>query len=72
MHSIKNRKKKPGASNNETSDFPSKPDEVVWVKLNTIWWPGQLVKKTEWPDECSAMKKQPIAVVRFFQEDDIL
>lgn len=70
MESKKKNAKGSRVSKNDYPDFPSQPDEVVWVKLSSIWWPGQLVKKEEWPEECLTMKKVPIAVVRFFQKEE--
>lgn len=48
-------------------------DDVVWVKIGPIWWPG-VVKDLEKDDEgkeiLAGLKKKPIAVVKFFQEDN--
>lgn len=44
--------------------------DIVWVKLGPCWWPGEVCDVSKLPVEIvKAFKKQPIAVVKFFQED---
>lgn len=45
--------------------------DVCWVKLGNCWWPGQVIGKSKWPEEAAQLRKPPIAVVRFFQEDTL-
>ena len=46
--------------------------DVVWVKLSNCWWPGEVCGESRLPEGLLAsMKRQPIAVVRFFQEDTL-
>uniref|UniRef100_A0A336LHP3 CSON001313 protein n=1 Tax=Culicoides sonorensis TaxID=179676 RepID=A0A336LHP3_CULSO len=43
--------------------------DVVWVRLSNSWWPGEVVDESKLPEGLLAsLKRQPIAVVRFFQE----
>uniref|UniRef100_A0A1B6L1R5 PWWP domain-containing protein n=1 Tax=Graphocephala atropunctata TaxID=36148 RepID=A0A1B6L1R5_9HEMI len=44
--------------------------DVVWVKLGPVWWPGQVQDYEKLPEEITAnLRKKPIAVVKFFQEE---
>ncbi|CAG4943510.1 unnamed protein product [Parnassius apollo] len=44
--------------------------DVVWVKLGSCWWPGEVVSPEKLPpDVLPSFRKPPIAVVKFFQED---
>ncbi|XP_026749841.2 mucin-17-like [Galleria mellonella] len=44
--------------------------DVVWVKLGSCWWPGEVVGFEKLPpDVLPSFRKPPIAVVKFFQED---
>ncbi|CAH0399427.1 unnamed protein product [Chilo suppressalis] len=44
--------------------------DVVWVKLGSCWWPGEVVAPEKLPpDVLPSFRKPPIAVVKFFQED---
>ncbi|KAI8434379.1 hypothetical protein MSG28_012428 [Choristoneura fumiferana] len=44
--------------------------EIVWVKLGSCWWPGEVVNPEKLPpDVLPSFKKPPIAVVKFFQEN---
>lgn len=46
--------------------------DVVWVRLSNSWWPGEVVGESRLPEGLLAsLKKQPIAVVRFFQENTL-
>jgi len=46
------------------------PGDVVWVKLGPVWWPGQVQDYEALPEEITAnLRKKPIAVVKFFQEE---
>ncbi|KAJ2949541.1 hypothetical protein O0L34_g15461 [Tuta absoluta] len=43
--------------------------DVVWVKLGSCWWPGEVVGPDKLPpDVLPSFRKPPIAVVKFFQE----
>lgn len=50
---------------------PSYADgEVVWVKWGTCWWPGEVYGMARIPqDILTTLKKNVIAVVKFFQEE---
>lgn len=44
--------------------------DIVWVKLGSCWWPGEVVGPEKLPpDVLPSFRKPPIAVVKFFQED---
>ncbi|XP_068622750.1 mucin-17-like [Battus philenor] len=44
--------------------------DVVWVKLGSCWWPGEVIGPEKLPpDVLPSFRKPPIAVVKFFQED---
>ncbi|XP_011502779.1 PREDICTED: uncharacterized protein LOC105366148 [Ceratosolen solmsi marchali] len=45
--------------------------DVVWVKLGSYWWPGQVIGIEKLPEDIQIeFKKKPIiAAVKFFQED---
>ncbi|XP_039758466.1 uncharacterized protein LOC120632603 [Pararge aegeria] len=44
--------------------------DIVWVKLGSCWWPGEVVGPEKLPpDLLQSFRKPPIAVVKFFQED---
>lgn len=46
------------------------PNDVVWVKLGPVWWPGQVQDYDKLPEEITVnLRKRPLAVVKFFQED---
>lgn len=49
--------------------------DVVWVKLGSLWWPGLVHDYDSLPEDIKAdtqaFKKQPIAFVKFFQEDNL-
>lgn len=47
--------------------------DIVWVKLGNCWWPGEVVANEDRLPEglLDSLKKKPIAVVRFFQEDTL-
>ena len=46
------------------------PGDVVWVKLGSCWWPGEVKDMDTLPEEIiSNLKKKPLAVVKFFSED---
>ncbi|KAK7598308.1 hypothetical protein V9T40_006543 [Parthenolecanium corni] len=46
------------------------PNDVVWVKLGPVWWPAQVCGQDEIPPEIMKdLRKTPIAIVKFFQED---
>ncbi|KAI5695554.1 hypothetical protein M8J76_007029 [Diaphorina citri] len=48
--------------------------DVVWVKLGSLWWPGLVHDYDSLPEDIKAdtqaFKKQPIAYVKFFQEEN--
>lgn len=44
--------------------------DIVWVKLGNLWWPGEVCGANRLPEGLlESMKKEPIAVVKFFQEN---
>lgn len=43
--------------------------EVVWVKLGSSWWPGEVKNVEELPSEVLDFKKPPLVIVKFFDED---
>lgn len=44
--------------------------EIVWVKLSYCWWPAEVIGGDRLTDEfTSTLKKRPLAVVKFFEED---
>lgn len=47
--------------------------DVVWVKLGSTWWPGEVVGVSNCPEavQLEAQKKSLIAVVKFFQEENL-
>lgn len=42
--------------------------DIVWVKLHSHWWPGEVIHKSQLPKDIT-FKKDPIAIVGFFGED---
>lgn len=40
--------------------------EIVWVKLDGHWWPGEVCNKKN----DITYKKPPIAIVKFFDENN--
>ncbi|KAJ8714630.1 hypothetical protein PYW07_002855 [Mythimna separata] len=54
----------------ENSEVSYLDGEVVWVKLGSCFWPGEVVGPEKLPpDVLPSFRKPPIAVVKFFQED---
>lgn len=54
----------------ENSAYSYSDGEVVWVKLGSCWWPGEVVGFDKLPpDVLPSLRKPPIAAVKFFQED---
>ncbi|KAF4521075.1 hypothetical protein B566_EDAN012374 [Ephemera danica] len=54
----------------ELTEVPYMPGDVVWVKLGSCWWPGEVKDIDSLPEEITtALKKRPLAVVKFFGED---
>ncbi|XP_055546499.1 mucin-4-like isoform X2 [Wyeomyia smithii] len=44
--------------------------EIVWVKLSYCWWPGEVFGGERLTEEfLSTLKRKPLAVVKFFEED---
>lgn len=44
--------------------------EIVWVKLSYCWWPGEVLAGERLTDEfLTTLKRRPLAVVKFFDED---
>ena len=45
--------------------------DIVWVKLNSLWWPGEVVSIDNVPNEMQfeIKKKSIISIVKFFDED---
>ncbi|CRL01910.1 CLUMA_CG015053, isoform A [Clunio marinus] len=50
---------------------PSYSDgDVVWVKWNRCWWPGEVWSSSRVPEDMTTSPKKPvIAYVKFFQEE---
>ncbi|XP_032514462.2 uncharacterized protein LOC116767970 [Danaus plexippus] len=54
----------------EQSEVNYLDGDIVWVKLGSCWWPGEVVGTEKLPpDLLPSFRKPPIAVVKFFQED---
>ncbi|KAL3279617.1 hypothetical protein HHI36_017123 [Cryptolaemus montrouzieri] len=48
-----------------------KPSDIVWVKLGPFWWPGEVVDRTQVPEEVTeSLKKEPVAIVKFFDDEE--
>jgi len=46
------------------------PGQVVWVKLGSCWWPGEVKDIESLPEDMVRdFKKKPLAIVKFFGED---
>jgi hypothetical protein len=47
--------------------------DIVWVKLGSYWWPGQVAGLEKLPEDIQVeFKKKPIiAAVKFFQENSL-
>uniref|UniRef100_A0A182VR41 PWWP domain-containing protein n=1 Tax=Anopheles minimus TaxID=112268 RepID=A0A182VR41_9DIPT len=44
--------------------------DIVWVKVSNSWWPGEVMGESRLTEEfLSSLRKKPLAVVKFFQED---
>lgn len=44
---------------------------VVWVRLGQAWWPGTITTVAKCPpDFVQAIRKTPIAIVKFFHENE--
>ncbi|XP_052902272.1 mucin-17-like [Anopheles moucheti] len=44
--------------------------DIVWVKVSNSWWPGEVMGESRLSEEfLSSLRKKPLAVVKFFQED---
>lgn len=44
--------------------------DIVWVKFSSLWWPGEVHGESRLPpDLLKSLRKMPIAVVKFFQEN---
>ncbi|XP_014206080.1 uncharacterized protein LOC106637707 [Copidosoma floridanum] len=52
-------------------NFSYQDGDIVWVKLRSYWWPGQVVGSDKLPDDIqNEFKKKPLlAAVKFFHED---
>ncbi|XP_035782377.1 serine-rich adhesin for platelets-like isoform X2 [Anopheles albimanus] len=43
---------------------------IVWVKLSNCWWPGEVMGDERLSEDfLSSLRKKPLAVVKFFEED---
>lgn len=42
--------------------------DIVWVKLGPVWWPGEVIHRSKVPEDV-VIRKDPIAIVKFFEED---
>lgn len=44
--------------------------DVVWVKFHNFWWPGEVHGEDKLPPGLlKSLRKTPVAVVKFFQEN---
>ncbi|KAG7157684.1 putative PWWP domain-containing protein [Homarus americanus] len=44
---------------------------VVWVRLGQAWWPGTITTVAKCPPEyVQALRKMPVAIVKFFHENE--
>lgn len=47
-----------------------KKGDIVWVKLSSYWWPGEVKNEEDLPsDLIKDFKKPPLVIVKFFEED---
>ncbi|KAG8224899.1 hypothetical protein J437_LFUL004640 [Ladona fulva] len=54
----------------ELSEFTYAEGSVVWVKLGSCWWPGEVKNVDDLPEEIlQNLKKRPFTAVKFFDED---
>ncbi|XP_037050042.1 titin homolog isoform X2 [Bradysia coprophila] len=45
--------------------------DIVWVKMNKLWWPGEVHGTNRLPsDFMDQFKKPPLFVIKFFQEEN--
>ncbi|KAJ6630913.1 hypothetical protein Bhyg_15883, partial [Pseudolycoriella hygida] len=45
--------------------------DIVWVKMNKLWWPGEVHESHRLPsDFFEQFRKPPLVVVKFFQEEN--
>lgn len=48
-----------------------KNGDIVWVKLGSCWWPGEVQNLDDLPaDWLTDFKKPPLAAIKFFDEDN--
>ncbi|XP_065226533.1 titin-like [Planococcus citri] len=54
----------------DQTEVPYLAGNIVWVKLGPVWWPGKVCSEEEIPPEVlKELRKKPIAIVKFFQEE---
>lgn len=54
----------------DQTEVEYKAGDVVWCKLGNLWWPAQVQDQTNLDEEVTqGLKKKPLAVVKFFNED---
>ncbi|XP_071449855.1 uncharacterized protein [Hetaerina americana] len=54
----------------ELSQFSYAEGSVVWVKLGSCWWPGEVKSVDSLPEEIlQNLKNRPFTAVKFFDED---
>ncbi|XP_046401016.1 uncharacterized protein LOC124167210 [Ischnura elegans] len=54
----------------ELSQFSYAEGSIVWVKLGSCWWPGEVTNVDSLPEEIlQNLKKKPFTAVKFFDED---
>lgn len=61
-----------GEENSSNMAVSYTPGLMVWVKCSTVWWPGQVIEKSDVPEELEhliANIKNCIAVVYFSGDD---
>lgn len=53
-----------------SSDHMFADNSLVWVRLGQSWWPGSVVALDRCPqDFVRDLKKTPLAVIKFFEEN---
>ena len=64
-----------GKMSSASSSFASAfgPDQIVWVKCGTLFWPGTVQDPNKLPEDVKEAvqeeKKPPKLIVKFFNED---
>lgn len=54
------------------TDITYADGDIVWVRLSNCWWPGEVCGLNRLPEGLwESLKRKPIAIVRFFQEETL-